>query len=514
MRIHYRRILELHAQEVVQRDIAAITGNSRPKISEVIKQAELQAVSPPFTDEVDDLWLESLLFPQKRPKAKGRQTPNFDKIHEELAKPNVTLSLVHYEYEQDCRQNGTIPYAYRTFCQYYRQYAQKYKATMRIRRKPGEVMEVDWAGSTLSIIDRETGEVLPAYLFIASLPCSSYSYCEAFASMKQDSWITGHIHAYDWFGGVTQYLISDNLKTGVTSHKHNEVVLNDTYRDLASHYNTIVMPARVRKPKDKSTVEGVVGTVSTWIIAALRNEQFFTLEELNKAVQLKLKEFNERPFQKKYKQGNRQIAFNEEERFALRPLPIQAYTMASWRTATVQLDYHIYVDNQFYSVPYEYISNKVDIKVTKDIVEVFYKGNRIASHKRLNGQFGQFSTNHDHLPAEHKLFVDHTPETAMEWAEEVGINAISVMRYLLKSAASERQGLKAAFRFKGLSRKYMALEIETACETVMKIATAPTVSVIERVLKSQKKPKEPTIEKSDYGFVRGANYFGGIENDK
>lgn len=509
MAIHYRQILELHAQELVQRDIAAITGNSRPKISEVIKQAELHQISPPFTDDVDDIWLESLLFPQKQPMAKGRQIPDFEKIHEELAKPNVTLSLVHYEYEQECRQNGTIPYAYRTFCQYYRAYAQKYKATMRIRRKPGEVMEVDWAGSPLHIVDRETGEIIKAYLFIASLPCSAYSYCEAFMTEQQEAWLTGHIHAYEFFGGVTQYLISDNLKTGVTSHKHSEIILNEMYRDLALHYGTIVMPARVRKPKDKPTVEGVVGTVSTWIIAALRNETFFGLEELNKAVRIKLKEFNERPFTKKYKQGSRLSAFHDEESFALRPLPVQAYTMASWRTAIVQLDYHINVESQFYSVPYEYISSKVDIKVTKDIVEVFYKGNRIASHKRLTGKFGQFSTNHDHLPAEHKLFVDHTPENALAWAEEVGINTLAVMRYLLKSAASEKQGLSAAFRFKGLARKYAAIEIEAACTTVMKIATAPTVSVVERVLKSQKTPAPKTTNEPDYGFTRGAAYFGG-----
>ncbi|WP_416274134.1 Mu transposase domain-containing protein, partial [Lacticaseibacillus suilingensis] len=142
------------------------------------------------------------------------------------------------------------------------------------------------------------------------------------------------------------------------------------------------------------------------------------------------------------------------------------------------------MESQFYSVPYEYISSKVDIKVTKDIVEVFYKGNRIASQKRLTGKFGQFSTNHDHLPAEHKLFVDHTSENALAWAEEAGIHTLAVMRYLFKSAASEKQGLSAAFRFKGLARKYAAIEIEAACTTVIKIATAPTVSVVERVLKS------------------------------
>lgn len=492
----------------VQREIAAITGNSRPKIAEVIKQAELHQISPPFNEDITDLWLENLLFPQKRPKAKGRQEPNFDNIHTELAKPGVTLSLLYYEYEHECRQNNKVPYAYRTYCQYYRAYAQKYKATMRIRRKPGEIMEVDWAGATLKIIDSDSGKLIPAYLFIATLPCSSYSYCEAFLSMKEEFWLTAHLHAYEFFGGVTQYLISDNLKTGVKKHRHGDAVLNDAYRDLAEYYDTIAMPARVRKPKDKPTVEKSVGILSTWVIAALRNQQFFTLEELNKAVRQKLSEFNERPFSKKYKPGNRLTAFKKEEQFALKPLPVEPYKMTSWKKASVQRDYHVNVESQFYSVPYEYISNQVQIKLTKDLVEIFYQGNRIATHKRLKGKFGQFSTNHDHLPANHQLYLDHTPKTAMKWAEGVGANTLKIMRYLLKSAPSEKQGLKSAFRFKGLARNYAPVEIEAACVTVNEIAKNPSISVIKRILKNQQHVPQPQITKQDVqGFSRGVKYF-------
>ncbi|BDR59707.1 hypothetical protein XA3_21480 [Xylocopilactobacillus apicola] len=369
-------------------------------------------------------------------------------------------------------------------------------------------MEVDWAGSTLKIIDSDSGELIPTYLFVATLPCSSYSYCEAFLSMKEESWLTAHLHAYEFFGGVTQYLISDNLKTGVKKYRQGEAVLNDAYRDLAEYCNTIAMPAKVRKPKDKPSVEKTVGILSTWVIAALRNQQFFTLEELNKAVRQKLSEFNERPFSKKHKAGNRLTAFKKEEQFALKPLPAEPYKMTSWKKASVQRDYHVNVESQFYSVPYEYISNQVQIKLTKDLVEIFYQGNRIASHKRLKGKYGQFSTNHDHLPANHQLYLDHTIETATKWAEGVGINTLKVMRYLLKSAPSEKQGLKAAFRFKGLARNYAPVEIEAACIKVNKIANAPSISAIERVLKNKQQlavTKAP--EQESHGFSRGAEYF-------
>lgn len=274
MSIQYRQILELYGKKKAQRNIAAMTGNSRAKVAEVIHQANAQQLHPLFTDTMDDQWFEAALFPNLSPAAKGRQLPDFESIHKELAKPNVTLSLLHQEYEDSCRQAGVIPYAYRTFCQYYNQYAQRYKATMRIRRKPKEIMEVDWAGSHLNLIDKTTGDLLVAYLFLATLPSSQYAYCEARLSTQEVDWITCHIHAYEFFGGVTEVLVPDNLKTGITKHSKREIIINPTYRELAEHYGTVIMPARVRTPKDKATVEDNVKNLSTWVIAALRNEIF------------------------------------------------------------------------------------------------------------------------------------------------------------------------------------------------------------------------------------------------
>ncbi|MFD1708509.1 IS21 family transposase, partial [Siminovitchia sediminis] len=191
---------------------------------------------------------------------------------------------------------------------------------MRIKRKPGELLEVDWAGQTMHIKDNITGEDIPAYVFVSALPCSQYAYVEAFLSMDTESWITAHIHAFQFYGGVTRIIVPDNLKTGVVKASRTEPTINRIYQEMAEHYNTTIIPARVRHPKDKASAEGTVGNITTWIIASLRNQQFFSITELNLAIKEKLTEFNTKPFQKK--KGNRLTAFTEEEKFALISLPV------------------------------------------------------------------------------------------------------------------------------------------------------------------------------------------------
>ncbi|MFT9496548.1 MULTISPECIES: IS21 family transposase [Bacillota] len=514
--IHYRKILELNDEGVSLRGIAASTGNSRQKVSEVIELARKKGVECPLEEEMNDRWIEEFLYPEKTMEGSGRQPLDFEYIHKELAKPNVTLSLLHHEYEAGSRANNAIPYSYRSFVRYYGNYAQKHKATMRIRRKPGEIMEVDWAGSTLFFIDRDTGEKVKAYVFVATLPCSQFSYAEATLSMDQHSWINAHIHAYEYFGGVTQIVVSDNLKTGVTKHTSRELVLNPTYKEMANHYSTIVMPARVRSPKDKASVEGSVGTISTWIIAALRNTHCFSIEELNVELRKKLEEFNQRPFTRK--EGCRFSAFEEEEKFALSPLPGTPYKISEWRTAKVRPDYHISVDSMFYSVPYEYINQEVDVKLSDDMVVVYFKHMWLTSHKRLYGRFGQPSTLPEHMPDNHKLYIEHTPEVAIEWASSIGSSTSIVVKYLLDSYQSERQALQSIFSLKKLEHRYTKYEIEIACKMVLSMTGRPTVKSIQTILKSNKKKdaeqelKQNTeVNETNFGFTRGASYYGGKE---
>lgn len=352
--------------------------------------------------------------------------PDCEWAYKELQKPGVTLSLLWYKYHEQCVQNGSIPYKITHFKKYCHDYAVKQQLTMHLEHKPGDIMQVDWAGDTLSMVDTTTGEVVDVYLFVCTLPCSGYSYCEPFLSMNQENWIAAHVNAFNYFGGVSHIIQCDNLKAGVVTHTKDDVVLNKTYQDMSEHYNVAVLPARVRKPKDKAYVEGNVGVVSTWIIAALRNRQFLSEWDVKDAVAGKLEEFNARPFQKK--DGSRKKAFEEEHLF-LSALPAHPFEMSTWKKATLGLNYHISVDRQNYSVPYEYVKRQVDVRLTKSTVEVFLNGNRICSHKRLTGRPGQYATNTEHMPQKHQDYLQWNGERFRSWAKKIGTSATQVLQY-------------------------------------------------------------------------------------
>jgi len=463
-------------------------------------------------DEVGDKELQKILFPEKHA-TDERYLPDMNYVHKEMAKNGVTLSLLWHEYVLVCRNSNRIPYSYRQFCREYNKFATSTKATMRIKRKPAESLEVDWAGSTMEVRDKETGEFHKVYLFVASLPCSSYSYVEGFYSMDSLSWITGHIHAFEFIGGVTRMIVPDNLKTGIEKSSTTEPIINRTYQEMAEHYQTVIMPARVRKPKDKPTVEGTVGNITTWIIASLRNQIFFTLTELNEAVKLKLEEFNMKEFQKK--KGSRLTAFLEEEKFALLPLPASRYEMAHWKKATVQPDYHISVEKMYYSVPYEYIKHVVEVRVTRTMVEVFFKNFRIASHKRLFGKEGQTLTNPEDMPAKHKQFLAFTPEHFIGWGETIGPFTEKTVRTILSNGTNEKQALKLCLALSKLVTQYSERELEMACEKSWNFSPRVSLNTLKTILKTEhemsvatnSKKKNVSLSK-EHGFVRGADYYG------
>lgn len=327
--------------------------------------------------------------------------PDFEQVFRELARNGVTLKLLWAEYCEDCRQANQQPFMYSQFCFHFQQYAEKDRATMHIPRKPGDRIEVEWAGDKMYIVDRDTGEATPAYLFIGVLSFSMYAYAEACSGMDMENWINAHVNMFRYFGGSAVMLVPYNLKTGV-DHTQDWYTpqINRTYHELAEYYNTAVIPARVRRPKDKSSTEGTVGVVSTRIIAALHNRKLFSLQELNQAVQEKLEEHNQVPFTKR--EGSRSSVFLNQENTFLQKLPAARFELAQWKVATVQYNYHISLEKMQYSVPYEYIRQKVDVRLTKNTVEVFFNQNRIASHRRLYGHPGQYSTVETHMPESHQ----------------------------------------------------------------------------------------------------------------
>jgi len=376
-------------------------------------------------------------------------------------------------------------------------------------------MEVDWAGDTAFILDNISEKPIPVYVFVAVLPCSGYAYTEGFLSRNLDNWISAHVHAYQFFGGITRLLIPDNLKTGVEKANWYSPVINKTYHEMAEHYGTAVIPTGVRKPKEKASVERAVGMLSTWITAALRNRQFFSLDELNKAMWHKLTDFNGKPFQKK--PGSRESAFAEEQPFLI-PLPAKPFELSTWKIATVQLNYHIACDKMNYSVPYEYIKHKVDVRLTQHMVEIFYKGKRIASHKRLYGHCGQYSTNVEHMPEKHRLYTQWNAERFIRWAGDIGPRTEQTVKAILASRKVEQQSYKTCIALLKLADAYSATRLEAACEKALCYHSYPSFRSIKTILKtgSDKRVKEnprallekPEKDTQQYAFIRGKAYYG------
>jgi len=328
------------------RQIADSSGATRQTVIAVLQRAAACELSYQDAETLSDRELAKLLFQQGANSKPMFMMADYEWVHRELVRPGVTLQLLWLEYCDKCISGGETPYQLTQFKKYYREYAAQTKATMHLSRKPGELMEVDWAGQTAAITDDTTGEVIDAYVFVAVLPYSGYGYVEAFLNQTQSSWIAAHVNAYEYFGGVTRILVPDNLKTGVTKHTKSEIVLNRSYQEMAEHYGTAIIPTRVRTPKDKATVEGTVGIISTYILAAIRNQKFFTLAELNTEIRERLHKFNHKPFQRK--DGSRALLFVEERQFLL-PLPARAYELAEWKKAIVQYNYHILTDGHYYS---------------------------------------------------------------------------------------------------------------------------------------------------------------------
>jgi len=506
----YREILRLADMGLSRTSIGEALGYSRNTVADVLRRAQLKGLETPLPKGMGDRELADLLFPEKS-NEQNRRMPDYEKVHKELGKKGVTLTLLWEEYCSRCQQSGEIPYAFTQFRFHYHRFVQTTKATMHITHKPGEKMEVDWAGITASVVDSVTGESAPASIFVATLPCSGYSYVEAFLSKDQESWTTAHIHAFEFFGGSTRILIPDNLKTGVDKVNWRTPTINKSYGELAEHYGCAVIPARVRKPKDKPSVEGTVGVISTWIIAALRNRTFFNLSDLNEAIDEKLLVFNEKPFQKK--PGSRLTAFLEDEKEYLQPLPKERYELAVWKKLTPGFNYHIEVEKNFYSVPYEYIKQEMDVRVTAATVEVFYNNLRVCSHPRQYGRPGKYQTTPDHMPDKHKTYTEWNAERFLSWAKSIGENTKTAIGAILSSHKIEQQGYRACIGVLKLADRHGAKRLEAACERALSYTPSPSYKNIDAILKSgsDKAAAPQTSEKpvdESHSFIRGAEYYG------
>ena len=386
--------------------------------------------------------------------------------------------------------------------------------------KPGEVMEVDWAGTKMRYTDEITESEIKASVFVAVLPYSGYTYVEAFCNEKQTSWMQAHINAYKFFGGVTRLLRPDNLRTGVSKADKYEPEINPVYREMTEYYGTYVSPARVLKPKDKASVEGTVGIITTNIIAALRNQRFNSLAEVNRAIRKRLEMFNTAPFQKK--EGSRESVFLEEEHSALLELPRYEYQLAEYKEATVQCNYHVCVDGKNYSVPYSYVGRKVRIRFTRTMVEIFHNGERIASHIRNRSQKEKYVTETEHMPQSHRCMVEWDGDRFRSWAAKYGRCTLEVINGYLESGIVEQHSYKRCMGLLQLGKKYSIVQIEAACSKTLAFSKTPSLKNIRLALQSAAAESQSATNRGQEtenstsaasGFRRGAEYFGGRGND-
>ena len=512
----YREIIRLSGLNFSERSIALSCSASRNTVSKVFKRAKELNLSWPLNSSMTDGALKNLMFPKDKT-ATEKRLPDFSYIQKELLRNGVTKKLLWVEYLEECRMSNEEPLMYSRFCYYIQQEEQKRRASMKIPRKPGEQVEVDWAGDPAYIIDSDTGVLTEAWIFVGVMSYSHYAYVEAFINEQQKAWITAHIHMYEYFDGVAKILVSDNCATAINLKQSSWYTpsVNATYYEMAEHYGTAIIPARARKPKDKPCVEGAVNLVSTWIVAALRNEQFFSLEELNAAIKLKLEEYNSNLFQKK--EGSRLSLFLGEEKPLLAPLPATRFELAEWKIATVQFNYHIAVDKIYYSVPYQYIKNKVDVRVTDTIIEVFSNHTRIASHRRLRGRAGQYSTITEHMPQDHQKYLEWNGDRFRKWATGIGENTASVIQQLLASGRIEQQSYRSCMGLLKLADKYSPSLLEEACQKALTYSRTPSYKSIKNLLIIMKDTPlvEATSEEATnhHGITRGARYYGGARDD-
>ena len=511
--VDYREILRLSSDSHnSQRGIAARVHSSRDTIREVQKAAQEAEISWLLDEGLANEVLRGILFPQKFAAGTAYTAPDYPYIHKELARPGVTLTLLWTEYCRKCEAERSTPYMYTQFCEKYRRWARITKATMRIHHKPGDAMQVDWAGNTLEIHDPVTGEISKGYLFVAVLPCSCYAYVEVCGDMGLESWLRCHVHAYSYFGGVTRLLIPDNLKTGVSRNSRYETVLNRSYQELVEHYDTAIVPARVAHPKDKALAEGTVRYASTWVLAALRDRRFFSIQEAQAAAAEKLEELNRRPFRKR--EGTRREAYLGEERAFLQPLPSTPYELAIWSPEVrVGQDYLVSDGRNKYSVPFDLIGEKVVLRLTRQTVEVFYRGTRVAMHRRAPAIQRDPIVKLEHMPPEHRRCMSYNAEDFMQWGSSVGKHAAAVVQYFLSSGKAPEQGYKSCASLTKLAERYGAKRLEHACERLLALTSSPSIRTLHTILKNgqDKLPgaaaRESQKDDRQHGITRGAAYF-------
>ncbi|MDE8671057.1 IS21 family transposase [Pseudarthrobacter sp. H3Y2-7] len=514
-KIRAKLVLQLRAEGLSGRAIAASQGMSRKSITAVLEAADAAGVVWDEIAESTDREVYARLFPGRGEHQSVFAQPDWDHVHREMARVGVTLKLLHGEYADSCAAAGEPMMGYDRFCRTYQRHVLVTGAASRVGHKAGQTVEVDWSGPTMQLADPATGKSRTVYLFVACLPFSRYAFVEPALDMKQDTWLRAHVAMFEAFTGSVPRIVPDNLKTGVIKHpREGEVVLNDAYREMAAHYSAAVLPGRVRAPKDKASVENTVAHVATWIIAGLRQRQFTSLPELRAAIIERVAAYNAEPFQKR--PGSRASVFAAEEQQLLTGLPAAAYEISRWAYGRrVGRNGHVVWERNYYSVPFANIGTTVDLRITDRVIQAYRGSERLTSHLLLpEGAANEYRTNDADLPAGEK-YRQWDPARVREWAGRLGPAAVTVVNRIFESVPVDEQGLDAALAVLRLSRRYSAERVEAACRLALAgRVRSPRYAHLQPILATEqdkavglRPPRDEPVEHG--GYVRGAEYYAG-----
>ena len=472
-------------------------------VSNYVTRARGAGLTWPLPDDLGDDALEALVFPPPTLGA-SRAELDYTHIHAELRRSGVTLQLLWIEY----RASNPEGCGYSQFCDRYRRWAGRLSPTMRQVHRAGERCFVDFAGKTPTLTDAKTGLTRSVELFVGVLGASSLTYAEATEDQSVESWLAVHQEMLRYFGGSSELWIPDNLKTAVTTPCRYEPIVNRTYAELAQHYGAVVLPTRTRRPRDKAKVETAVQVAERWVLAVLRNRRFFSLQELNDAIRELIDELNNREM--KHLGVSRRQLFESIEKKHLRPLPPIAYERADWKRAKVNIDYHIVLERDYYSVPHSLVGEHVDVRFTSTTVEIFHKSKRCALHVRQQAA-GQCSTKTEHMPASHRAHLEWTPSRIIDWAHKTGAAASRVVRSILESRRHPEQGYRSCLGLLRLGKKYGQERLEAACSRAMTLQS-PSYRTVKNILSNGMDlvlfcEDQTTTTVPQHNNIRGADYY-------
>lgn len=514
-KIRAKLVLQLRAEGLSGRAISSSQAMSRKSITEVLAAADATGIGWDDIAGRSDEDVYALLFPGRGEHQSIFVQPDWDEIHKGMAKVGVTLKLLHGEYADSCTVSGQPAMGYDRFCRTYQRHVLVTGAASRVGHKAGQTIEVDWSGPTMRLNDPVTGQARTVYLFVGCLPFSRYAFVEPTLDMKQDTWLRAHVAMFEFFAGSVPRIVPDNLKTGVTSHpRDGEIVLNDAYREMAAHYSAAVLPGRVKKPKDKASVENTVRHVATWIIAGLRHERFSSLPELKAAIVERVEAYNGESFQKR--PGSRSSVFAGEEQPLLTGLPAMAYEISTWvYKRRVARNGHVAWAKNYYSVPFAHIGATVDLRITDRVLEVYRDHQRLSTHVRLpEGSANEYRTNDADLPAGER-FQPWDKARVLEWAKRIGPATVSVAERIFESVPIDEQGLNPALAVLRLSRRFGGDRVEAACRIALSgPVRSPRYAHVQPILATGqdktaglRPSRQEPVEEG--GYVRGSDYYAG-----